>query len=108
MRKMRESTSYKPLEERSQRSARGDKQSEAWTKAWKEGWIQGQIEQGQTMLGLFIARDFPRAKVARKIAQLRAVAALKELSIAINFNEIPNTVALRQRLDEAIKSQKAK
>lgn len=116
MTQMRESTYHKSLEKRSQSREWGDNQAEAWVKAWKEGWaqgwkegwIQGQIELGQTMLGLFIARRFPRAKVARRIAQLRDVAVLKELCLALNFNEIPNMVALRQRLDDAIKSQKAK
>ena len=106
MAQMRESRDYKSLKKKAQSSGWDDKQAEAWVKAWREGWVQGQIEQGQTMLGLFIARDFPSAKVARKIAQLRDVAALKELCLALSFNEVPNMVALRQRLDEAIQAQK--
>jgi hypothetical protein len=82
-----------------------NKQADEWVKGWGEAWIQGQIEARQTMLGQLIARDFPRVKVARKAAQLRDVAALQQLCLAINFKEVSNLVALRQRLDEAIKAQ---
>lgn len=105
MAQMQKAREYKSLKKRAQSRGANDKQADDLVKGWSEAWIQGQIEAGQTMLGLFIARDFPRAKVARKVAQLRDVAALQELCLAISFNEVPDMVALRKRLDEAIQAQ---
>ena len=72
----------------------------------EEGREEGQLELAHNMLSQLVARRFPAASVAKKIAQLHDVAALKEL--CLDFHEIQDAVALRQRLDEAIKSQKAK
>jgi hypothetical protein len=69
-----------------------------------EGRAEGQLEFAQNMLRQHIARRFPRAKVARKIAQLHDVAVLQEL--CLEFNEIQDMAALRKRLDEAIQAQK--
>ena len=76
------------------------------TKGRMEGRTEGQLELAHNMLSQLIARRFPTASVAKKIVQLHDVAALKEL--CLDFHEIQDAVALRQRLDEAIKSQKAK
>jgi hypothetical protein len=57
------------------------------------------------MLNHVIENRFPTARVAKKVAQLHDVAALKQL--CFEFDEIQDTVALRKRLDEAIKAQKS-
>ena len=69
-----------------------------------KGRAEGQVELAQEMLHHLIEHRFPTARVAKKVAQLHDVAALKQL--CFEFNEIQDMVALRKRLDEAIKSQK--
>lgn len=69
-----------------------------------EGDLEGQLKMARKMLSQFIARRFPNAKVARKVAQLHDVAVLQQL--CLEFSEIQDMVALRKRLDEAIRSQK--
>jgi hypothetical protein len=66
---------------------------------------KGRTEASQDMLRKHIARRFPSAKVGKKIAQLHDVAVLQQL--CLEFSEIQDTVALRKRLDEAIKAQKS-
>ena len=75
-------------------------------KSRAEGRTEAQLEVMQDTLRQHISRRFPTAKVANKIAQLHDVAAVQQL--CLEFNEIQDAVALRQRLDEAIKSQKSK
>jgi predicted transposase YdaD len=76
------------------------------TEGRTEGRAEGQLEAMQDTLRQHISRRFPTAKVANKIAQLHDVATVQQL--CLEFHEIQDAVALRQRLDEAIKSQKAK
>jgi predicted transposase YdaD len=71
----------------------------------QEARAEVQLEFAQDMLRQHIARRFPTAKVAKKIAQLHDVAALQQL--CLEFSEIQDSVALRKRLDEAIKAQKS-
>jgi predicted transposase YdaD len=68
-----------------------------------EGRVEGQQEILQDTLRQHIARRFPNAKVARKVAQLHDIAVLQQL--CLEFSEIQDMVALRKRLDEAIQSQ---
>lgn len=80
----------------------------------KESWVYqdivnksrtaGQLELLQDMLRQLVARRFPNAPVAKKLARLHDVAVLQQL--CLEFNEIQDAVALRKRLDEAIQAQK--
>ena len=73
--------------------------------AWQEGYGAFTVSAPQReTVREYIARRFPNAKVARKIAQLHDVPTLKHL--CLECNEIQDTVALRKRLDEAIQAQK--
>lgn len=75
-------------------------------KGLTKGLTKGQLEAMRNLLSQHIARRFPTVHVAKKLAQLHDVAVVQEL--CLEFNEIQDAVALRKRLDEAIKSQKAK
>ena len=83
---------------------RAEGRTEGRAEGRTEGRAEGQLELAQDMLREYIARRFPNAKVARKIAQLHDVPTLKHL--CLECNEIQDTVALRKRLDEAIQAQK--
>ena len=79
----------------------------------KESWVyqhivnkgraEGELGAMPKLLSQHIVRRFPTVKVAKKIAQMHDVAQLQQL--CLEFNEIQDAVALRKRLDEAIKAQ---
>jgi hypothetical protein len=77
-----------------------DKSKDHWK---EEGRKEGGVQMLSETLRLLIASRFPKLKVAQKIKRVRDAALLQRLCVEVI--KLPSAAAVRERLDEAIKSQ---